>query len=351
MSKQKDQKNTTVKNDMDFLASINQAGQEDAGKEPAPAKAATRGNSIADKAVALASQTLEFEAVREGEIVVEIDPDMIDPNPFQNRRRFKNIDELAYKIKRDGQSQPIVVRKIGSRYQIAAGERRCRACRLVGIPVKAIVRDLTNEEMDALCTSENEDRENTSVVEKFLAIRKRQEKSVPFSEISSEFNISSATLTRLVKLQYLPLGLVEKLAESKISERMGYLRAEELGNVFRDNPDDTEILTKLLEKQIEIVEHQSFESESKQEDETNKCLKAFIHEVKKLTKGGGVGGSSSSSTRIDDLRIDNCSVGQIKVNSRSISITVRKEDMPGDLFKQFEEHIQEFFMMASKPDA
>src|ERR1700745_3261685 len=59
----------------------------------------------------------------------EIDTDLIQPSPFQPRSRFKEeaLEELARSIKASGIIQPLVVRPIGGRYQLIAGERRWRA--------------------------------------------------------------------------------------------------------------------------------------------------------------------------------------------------------------------------------
>src|ERR1051325_11376504 len=58
-----------------------------------------------------------------------VDIDLIDPSPFQPRTRFREeaLAELAQSIQASGIIQPLVVRSIGSRFQLLAGERRWRA--------------------------------------------------------------------------------------------------------------------------------------------------------------------------------------------------------------------------------
>ena len=67
--------------------------------------------------------------------VVEIQLDLIDPNPFQPRKVFNEdeLAELANTIKTHGLLQPISVRSVNGRYQIISGERRTRASRLAGL--------------------------------------------------------------------------------------------------------------------------------------------------------------------------------------------------------------------------
>src|SRR5579871_4265989 len=59
---------------------------------------------------------------------LQIDIDLIDPSPYQPRTRFREeaLDELARSIRASGIIQPIVVRQMGNRYQLIAGERRWR---------------------------------------------------------------------------------------------------------------------------------------------------------------------------------------------------------------------------------
>src|SRR6516162_8799837 len=65
----------------------------------------------------------------------QIDIDLIEPSPYQPRTRFREegLDELARSIRASGIIQPIVVRPVGKRYQLIAGERRWRAAQKAGL--------------------------------------------------------------------------------------------------------------------------------------------------------------------------------------------------------------------------
>ena len=65
-------------------------------------------------------------AVDNSQKVVEINVELIDPNPFQPRKVFSDDElvELAESIEQHGLIQPIAVRKVGDRYQLISGERR-----------------------------------------------------------------------------------------------------------------------------------------------------------------------------------------------------------------------------------
>ncbi|HTE18056.1 MAG TPA: ParB/RepB/Spo0J family partition protein, partial [Armatimonadota bacterium] len=74
---------------------------------------------------------------------------LIDPSPYQPRRRFDEeaLGELAQSIRQHGMIQPIVVRPVGERFELVAGERRLRAGRKLSLEqVPAIVRTYTDEQ-------------------------------------------------------------------------------------------------------------------------------------------------------------------------------------------------------------
>src|SRR5271163_3416179 len=75
----------------------------------------------------------------------QVDIDLIEPSPYQPRTRFREeaLDELARSIQASGIIQPLVVRPIGNRFQLIAGERRWRAAQRAGLSkVSAIVRQV-----------------------------------------------------------------------------------------------------------------------------------------------------------------------------------------------------------------
>ena len=67
--------------------------------------------------------------------IFDIYVDDIIPNCFQPRLTFdeKSLNELASSIKQHGIIQPLVVRKIGDKYEIIAGERRYKAAHIAGL--------------------------------------------------------------------------------------------------------------------------------------------------------------------------------------------------------------------------
>jgi ParB/RepB/Spo0J family partition protein len=87
----------------------------------------------------------------------------VDPNPAQPRQVFDAtaLDELAASIRQHGVIEPILVRPVGARYQIVAGERRVRAARLAGLEtIPALVRELSDADAAVLTALENLQRED-----------------------------------------------------------------------------------------------------------------------------------------------------------------------------------------------
>lgn len=100
--------------------------------------------------------------------VLLLPPDKIDASPFQARREFApgEIRALADSIAANGLLQPISVRRAGGRYQLVAGERRLRACQLLGMTqVPAILCEFDDAQTAALGLLENLQREDLNPFE------------------------------------------------------------------------------------------------------------------------------------------------------------------------------------------
>jgi ParB family chromosome partitioning protein len=106
---------------------------------------------------------------RYGDIPLE----RIRPNPFQPRKTFRKdaLEGLAQSIREEGLHEPIIVRKMkdpGSPFlfEIAAGERRVRACQILGYKtIKAIIKEISDRQMKTIASIENIQRENLNYVE------------------------------------------------------------------------------------------------------------------------------------------------------------------------------------------
>ena len=108
-----------------------------------------------------------------GQTVVELDTTLIDPSFVSDRMPISDeaLSDLVEAIGESTQLSPILVRphpETPGRYQTAFGHRRVRAVAILGIPVRAIVRELTDEEMVVAQGQENHARKDLSYIEKAL---------------------------------------------------------------------------------------------------------------------------------------------------------------------------------------
>ncbi|WP_064696191.1 plasmid partitioning protein RepB [Rhizobium aegyptiacum] len=106
----------------------------------------------------------------EGQTVIEIDPADIEPSFVQDRMPG-DIDGLIASIKESGQQVPILVRphpEQSGRYQVAFGHRRLQAVRALQKQVRAIVRELTDEQLVVAQGQENNERQDLTYIEKAL---------------------------------------------------------------------------------------------------------------------------------------------------------------------------------------
>lgn len=159
--------------------------------------------------------------------VREIDIELIIPNEDQPRRAFKpeEIEELAASIKREGLLQPILVRKVGDKYQIVAGERRWRACKSLGM--KAIpVRFWEADDSKALILAliENLQRTDLNPIEEAYTYKSLMEHNgMTQSEVAQVVSKGRSTIANALRLLELPEEAQQLLHEEKITA--GHARA------------------------------------------------------------------------------------------------------------------------------
>lgn len=151
----------------------------------------------------------------------------ISPNPFQPRRSFDDagLAELAASIAASGLLQPVIVRAVGSRFELIAGERRWRAVQRLGWPkISAVVRDYDDRTVLTLALIENLQRDDLSAIDAAHG----------YQRLVAEFNVTAIEVARLVgkdrstiantlRLLKLPSDVQELLQEKKITE--GHARA------------------------------------------------------------------------------------------------------------------------------
>ena len=105
--------------------------------------------------------------------VIQVDVDKIEPNPYQPRREFDDIEGLAQSIKQNGILQPLTVRRTENGFQLVAGERRLRAAKMLGFEaVPCIPVTITERNSAVMALIENIQRRDLSFFDEAEAIAK-----------------------------------------------------------------------------------------------------------------------------------------------------------------------------------
>ncbi len=150
----------------------------------------------------------------------------IDPNPDQPRRRFDpaELQKLAQSILRHGVLQPIVVRRVGDRYQLVVGERRWRASRAAGLDeIPAVVAEVDTDEQLEIAIVENVQRHDLNPMELALAYRALADQGHTQEEIGKKVSMDRSSIANHLRLLELSRDLQEDVEEGRLS--MGHAKA------------------------------------------------------------------------------------------------------------------------------
>ena len=159
--------------------------------------------------------------------LLEIDIELIEPNPEQPRNRFteENLEELTQSIRVNGIIQPIVVRRRGGKYQIVAGERRWRAAQKAKIDkIPSIVKEINDNKLLEIALIENIQRQELNAIEEAKAYRNLIENlSLTQEMIAERVGKNRTVITTHLRLLKLPKDIQTLVEEEKITA--GHARA------------------------------------------------------------------------------------------------------------------------------
>lgn len=168
------------------------------------------------------------DSLAQGDELLEVDIDLIEPNPDQPRYHFNEtkLEELAQSIKVNGLVQPILLRRIASgRYQIVAGERRWRAAQRAGLhKVNAVIRSIPDAKLLELALIENIQRAELNPIEEALAYQRLiQTLGLTQDEVAQRVGKDRSSIANYLRLLNLPAKIQKMLEEELLS--MGHARA------------------------------------------------------------------------------------------------------------------------------
>jgi ParB family chromosome partitioning protein len=171
----------------------------------------------------------------------------IDDNPFQPRREFgqAEIDSLSESLKEHDMLQPILVRRIGERYQLISGERRLRAAIQAGwSQVPARIKDANDRLVAELAIVENLQRKDLNAIEKALSFKRYLDEHVcTQDDLAQRLKIDRSTIANLMRLLELPQRVLDAVRTNQISA--GHARA--LLPLGEEN-DQTQLCNQIISK-------------------------------------------------------------------------------------------------------
>jgi ParB family transcriptional regulator, chromosome partitioning protein len=155
----------------------------------------------------------------------EIDIDLIEPSPYQPRTKFheQGLDELARSIKASGIIQPLVLRPVGAKFQLIAGERRWRAAQRAGLTkVSSIVKQVPDELALEMTLVENIQREDLNAMEAARAFERLMDEFHMTQEaVAERTGKDRATVANAVRLLKLEKQIQDWIEEGKLSAGHG----------------------------------------------------------------------------------------------------------------------------------
>jgi len=189
--------------------------------------------------------------------VLELDISVVDTYQDQPRKKFdeEKLQELAKSIENHGVVQPIIVRKVGNRYTIIAGERRYRASRIANLKkIPAIVKEIGSKEQLEISIIENLQREDLNPLEEAAAIKLLMTQNGLNQEKAAErIGKSRSAVANMLRLLQLPekvrLMIFEGLISSGHAKCIGGLETED---------DKIFVATKVVDDGMSVRETEKF---------------------------------------------------------------------------------------------
>lgn len=195
-----------------------------AASAPSRAEAPAPSPAQVDLNVALA-KALPASTTEVGALQIAISE--IETNPFQPRRIFSEpeIASLCESLKAHQMIQPVVVRRVGGKYQLISGERRLRAATKAGwTHVPAHIREADDRLVAEIAIVENLQRQDLNAIEKALSFKRYLDQHrCTQDDLAGRIKINRSTIANLIRLLELPKQVQSAVSEGTLSA--GHARA------------------------------------------------------------------------------------------------------------------------------
>lgn len=155
--------------------------------------------------------------------VLQVAIEDIIPNRFQPRLAFDEdgLKELSESIKQHGIIQPLVLRRLGNKFEIIAGERRFKAATMAGLrQVPAIISDIDDNKSAEIALVENIQRRNLTPIEEAKSYKNLLDRGYMTQEqLAEKMGVSQSSIANKLRLLNLAPEVQDALLQEKISER------------------------------------------------------------------------------------------------------------------------------------
>ena len=172
-----------------------------------------------------------------GQVIVELDPALIDPSFIADRMPEEDATYAAVRsaIAAEGQTSPILVRPhpaAKGRYQVAFGHRRLRVAKDLGRSVRAVVKNLTDQELIIAQGQENSARADLSFIERALFAARLADGGYDRDVIMSALSVDTTEVSKLLfPTKHVPPGIIAAIGPARATGRPRWL---ELASHFKD---------------------------------------------------------------------------------------------------------------------
>lgn len=155
--------------------------------------------------------------------VLQVHIEDIIPNRFQPRLTFdeQGLKELSDSIREHGIIQPLVLRKLGDKYEIIAGERRYKAAQIAGLTtVPAVIANIDDNKSAEVALVENVQRRDLTAIEEARSYKNLLDKGYLTQEqLAKRMGLSQPAIANKLRLLNLDEEVQQALLEERISER------------------------------------------------------------------------------------------------------------------------------------
>lgn len=228
-----------------------QSSESESEKEKAAAKPRTKKASAEPEETDNDRKAAGKEAKKEAGLVRMVRTSRVEPDRNQPRRSFdkEKLQELADSIKAKGLLEPIIVRETGDHFEIIAGERRWRACRLAELnEIPVIVKDYSDLERVEISLIENIQREDLNPIEEANAYRRLiDEFHLKQDELAERVSKNRTSIANSMRLLKLGSKVQEMAADGRLS--MGQARAL---IPVEDEDQQLALAEKIVEQQLSV---------------------------------------------------------------------------------------------------